>query len=47
MYAGGMFHGKHDGKGYYSADFFYEIFSAIARDKVKRVIKGYEHTVFP
>ena len=32
------FHVKHDIKGYYSADFFCETFSAIARDKV---IKGY------
>ncbi len=32
-----MFHGKRFGKGYDSADFFCEIFSVIASDKV---IKG-------
>ena len=39
--AGGMFHVKHDNKGYHSVDFFCETFSAIASDKVKKVIKGY------
>ena len=42
-----MFHGKHDIKGYYSAEFFSETFLAIASVKVKRVIKGYARTVFP
>ena len=34
-------------KGYYSADFFCGTFSAIAGDKVKKVIKGYVKAVFP
>jgi len=38
---------KHGGKGDNSADFFGETFSAIASDKVKKVIKGYGDTVFP
>ena len=37
--AGGMFHGKHDSIGYYSADFSCETFSATASDGV---IKGYK-----
>ena len=40
-----MFHGKRDSKGYYSADFFCETFPAIASDRGKRGIKGYENTV--
>ena len=36
-----MFHGKHDIKGYYSAEFFGETFPAIAGVKVKKGIKGY------
>ena len=39
-----MFHGKHDIKGYYSAEFFGETFPAIAGVKVKKGIKGYETT---
>ena len=41
------FHVKHVDKGYYSADSFCETFSALASDKVKRVIKGYGNTVSP
>jgi len=36
-----MFHVKHVGKGYDSADFFCETFSAIASDKVIKVMMGY------
>jgi len=42
-----MFHGKRERKGYNSADFFCDTFPTIASDKVKKVIKGYENTVFP
>ena len=47
MGAGEMFHVKRKTKGYYSADFFCETFSAIASDKVIKVIKGYAKTVPP
>ena len=39
-----MFHVKHWCKGYDSADFFGETFSAIASDKVIKVKKGYGET---
>ena len=41
-----MFHVKHDVKGYDSADFFCETFSAAARVRVIQVIDGYGNTVF-